>query len=200
MKSTLAHIDPISTQANLICWIFPIILTILPLSTNRFGCIGEEYCWCFLADRNNSPSWSGAFWVYACFYAWVWGALIGFFLFLLNLFSQRHYEVHCLVLSKLIGYPIIIFVCWIVASVHDVYLYFHSDSSIINNLPFDILFNCLPALQGTFTTALFIYFFLSSNSDKGSRVRIVPHSPIFPKKCNQQLLDDKYQGIVPISK
>lgn len=160
----------ISIQTHLVCWLFPIILTLLPLTTNRFGCVDEEYCWCFLADRKNSPSWTQLFWIYACFYFWVWAALIGYLVCFLYLLCQSrsdfNNQLHYFILRKLIGYPIIIFLCWSVTSVRDISFYIDPNNQIINSQPFSLLFNTLPGVQGTLTVSLFLISYFRSTFSK----------------------------------
>lgn len=36
---------------HLICWGLPLIVTLLPLTTNEFGNADDESTWCFIADR-----------------------------------------------------------------------------------------------------------------------------------------------------
>lgn len=145
-------------------WVLPVILVGLPLTTNTFGCYEDDECWCYLADRSDSPTWSISFWNYAAFYIWIWGALLFYVaIFITTLFvplKGNEIDVRKLILSKLIGYPIIITMCWSVASLHDIMLFANPTNSLNANDVFEIIFVCLPSLQGLLTSGLYVYFYM----------------------------------------
>ena len=47
----------INWYTHAFCWGFPLIVTMLPLSTNTFGNPDDESDWCFFGNGPNSPSW-----------------------------------------------------------------------------------------------------------------------------------------------
>lgn len=47
-----------TTRIHIICWGFPIITTLLPLTTNTYGnADADKEGWCFIGNRATSPSW-----------------------------------------------------------------------------------------------------------------------------------------------
>ena len=52
---------------HLICWTFPLIVTLLPLTTEYVGPY-NEWDWCYLQPGNSMTLWS--FWIIASFYIW----------------------------------------------------------------------------------------------------------------------------------
>ena len=52
---------------HMICWSIPLVVTLLPLSTEHVGPF-YEWDWCYLQAGNNITLWS--FWVIASFYFW----------------------------------------------------------------------------------------------------------------------------------
>lgn len=76
-----------------------------------------------------------------------------------KIFSNSSTEINrtrrWLIIKRLIGYPTIIIICWLPASVVDL-----SGISVYSNYPNLVLFTCLPALQGFLTGFLFLIIFL----------------------------------------
>lgn len=110
------------TNIYIICWGLPVVLALLPLSTNTYGASAAFFnCqWCFIADREDSPSWSLSFWAFASFFFWILLSLI-----LTSFFIVRVYfivknmadmpEISRYTLRKLVFYPLITLVCWLPA-------------------------------------------------------------------------------------
>jgi hypothetical protein len=160
----------LSLPIHLFCWLIPIFLTFLPLLTNRFGCLGEQECWCFIAKRSDTPSWSTLFWIYLTFYFWMWLAFFGYIIFLLLIWFQHlpganNSEVSIVIIKKLIGYPIIFLLCWFLPALHDIFLYTNI-SGRIETKTFLILFACLPSLQGVFTSLLYLITYLLAKENR----------------------------------
>jgi hypothetical protein len=160
----------ISWEFHFIGWIFPIILTLLPLTTNRYGVPGndDEVGWCFIDHRPSSPSWSTLFWMIFSFYIWIWLSEIffaGFAVYLIYILyikklilpSSRQYLLNALVL-----YPISSFFCWIFPCYDDIFHtsthHFidrhhphHHGTSIVTSLAY-----LLPLFQGFLTCLIFL--------------------------------------------
>ncbi len=67
------HKDLFSNSIIIICWTLPLILTLLPLTTNTYGVydpIVDDRGWCFIDDRRDSPNWTNLFWAIMSFYFW----------------------------------------------------------------------------------------------------------------------------------
>lgn len=153
-----------SIAAHLICWIVPAIVTLLPLSTNSYGCYDEDECWCFLKYKPAQPPWIIQFWYIFSFYFWVWGAYflyITLFIYMacrlkgMNAefgFSQRRIDS---VLSKMIAYPLTVLFCWFLTTYYDIVETASPKSSILSNNAFNISTSTVPCLQGFLTSLAF---------------------------------------------
>lgn len=183
----------ISLPVHLLCWIFPTLISLLPLTTNRYGCLpGESECWCFIADREDSPSWTGLFWVYML-YVWIWIALIAYFLFLCILSYYKvegsRIQVNSVIVRKLVGYPIILLISWSLISIQDLLIY--DSSKLIESQIYQILFVCLPGLQGFLTASLyFISFYLS----RKERILVMSNNI---QKLHPNLIQDILSFVIP---
>ena len=114
-----------------ICWGLPLLLTLLPLTTNRFGA-RHGANWCFIQNRADSPSWGIIFWVLMSFYAWI-GFCMLIILVLIFLISYHTLRFEAITaqlstgtrknsgVNKLWLYPAVILVCWLVPSFTDTY-------------------------------------------------------------------------------
>ena len=60
----------------ILCWFLPLLLVLLPLTTNTYGNEDGGYGWCFVSNRKDSPNWSNGFWVFMAFYFWIWAAIL----------------------------------------------------------------------------------------------------------------------------
>lgn len=151
-----------------ICFGIPVILTFLPLATNRYGCLGEEKCWCYIANRSDSPEWSSEFWYIAAFYFWVWSTLILYLFMVIYIYCkyQYHEEVAAknfkFVIFKLLGYPLVIAIAWLLPTVYDIIAQFDPDNQFIYRKAFDILSSAMPTLQGAFLALVFFVTRLKS--------------------------------------
>ena len=150
------------TYLHLICWILPLVLTLLPLSTNTYGNVDDDSRWCFVTELSTSPHWSELFWVIVSFYLGIWCAL------LLNCFyiSMILWKMYSMIkvpkaivetIHKLILYPIIIIVCWTVMSISDIYSA-SSEASVPKTMLWCLLNGIgtlLAGLQGFFFALIF---------------------------------------------
>jgi hypothetical protein len=84
----------ISWKIHFVGWVFPTLITLLPLTTNRYGVAGDNHGWCFIDRLDSSPSWSTLFWMIVSFYAWIWTSEVFFALFL-------SYLIYILYMKKL---------------------------------------------------------------------------------------------------
>jgi hypothetical protein len=160
----------ISWKLHLIGWTFPIILTLLPLTTNRYGVAGDNNGWCFIDRLESSPAWSTLFWMIISFYLWIWLSEIffaGFAVYLLYIHyiqklilpSGRQYLLNSLVL-----YPISSFFCWIFPCYDDIFYtltssnrhnFIDRESHRHDNISTYLAY-LTPLFQGFFTCFIFI--------------------------------------------
>lgn len=110
------------TMIHVICWGLPVVLTLLPLSTNTFGESSAFFNseWCFIAERDGSPAWSVTFWAIASFFFWILSSLFLTVFFLIRVYfiisrMMDMPEISNYTLQKLVFYPLITVVCWLPA-------------------------------------------------------------------------------------
>lgn len=122
-------IDRFSWQINFLCFFLPLLVTLLPLTTQQFGLQNEDTGWCFLKDRSNSPSWTLLFWTAVSFYLWMWGGMVLY----LILFSCVAYETYQIFsrnpnasnrktfyrIFVYFVFPLNVFLCWLPATLYD---------------------------------------------------------------------------------
>ena len=59
-----------------VCWGVPLVVCLLPFTTNMYGKFDDDSTWCFITSTSTSPSWGTLFWELFSFYIWLWLALI----------------------------------------------------------------------------------------------------------------------------
>jgi hypothetical protein len=159
------------TKIYVICWVVPLILTFLPLSTNQYGNPGENKGWCFLDTRKGSPNWTLSFWIVVSFYLWFYLAIVIYLILLWSVIcrlsvvygiiaeihgprtsSVAHYISRSLM--SLIWYPLIILVCWSPSALWDISEALHEAqwSTALDSRRL----NFFPASQGALTAMAFI--------------------------------------------
>lgn len=179
LRDPKTRTEPISLYTHIVCWLLPVLLTFLILSTNKFGCYdGEEECWCFIADRENSGKWLTQFWGIVSFYMWIWIALIGYccgFIYLLSVvpnIDEAKNRIRLVLARQLLGYPLIYVVTWTLNMVYDIHYHSHSSSDTLNSNSFQIALTCMPALQGALTGSLFLAFHITKFGVSQRRVHV----------------------------
>jgi hypothetical protein len=150
---------------HIFCWIWPLILSLLILTTNRYGCGGDEdICWCFIANRSNSPDWTQAFWTISAFYFWVWSSILIFTLvFFAALYQCRQYRKSSLhisvdevIIRTLLPYLLVLVICWIYPTIFDVAVAIDPNSILVTSHLSLLIASILPTLQGLLTGIIFI--------------------------------------------
>lgn len=144
-----------------VCWFVPLIVTLLPLSTNTYGEADDNSGWCFIADRPSSPTYGVLLWIILSFYLWVWLSI----LFILGVFIRTGYHLYQLnpvpppvknVYIKLGMYPLALILCWLPTSLDDTFAAVKGEyagfrgAAILNTMA-----NILPCLQGFLLSLIF---------------------------------------------
>lgn len=162
------------------CWIFPLILTLLPLTTNSYGNPGSTSGWCFL-DRSHSHRWTLTFWIFFSFYLWFYIAVFLYFLLLWSITYRLSFIYGTLAriqnrsedltisrikksIRKFIWYPLIIVLCWLPSALWDINEALDESSKMKSFFSRDwdsSYFNMFPASQGLVTSIAFF----CTNSD-----------------------------------
>eukprot|EP01038_Epipyxis_sp_PR26KG_P016425 gene16425-22396_t len=105
-----------------VCWGLPLLVSLLPLTTNTYGKVDENSVWCSISNRSDSPKYGEIFWVIFSFYIWLWISVFITILLLVSItFKLRRMAIIPQLIRKtvykLIIYPIILIICWTTASV-----------------------------------------------------------------------------------
>jgi hypothetical protein len=104
-------------QVQGLCWILPLILALMPLTTNIYSSGDPDLQWCLIAPRNNTPPAMTLFWAYASFFFWLlvcillmvyWGLMIQWRYWgsIASPIVRRTYE-------KVWLYPVALSLCWL---------------------------------------------------------------------------------------
>ena len=115
------------TYIHLFCWGWPVVLSLLPLSTSTYNNPDDESVWCFVADRRGSPEWTELFWIIFSFFFWIWLTMVvNLVQIILIVLKLRNMNVVTSVVKstvrKLIYYPLITLLCWTLNTVSNMYL------------------------------------------------------------------------------
>ena len=109
-----------------ICWGIPLLVTLLPLTTNTYGKTNEDAPWCFIGTRAGSPSWGILVWDLCSFFIWLWLVLIlnmwliTSIIYRLKTITNTNQIVNWQV-ANLCLYPIVAILCWTPATIIDVF-------------------------------------------------------------------------------
>jgi uncharacterized membrane protein YgcG len=152
---------------HFLCWGFPLLLTLLPLTTTDYGTFDGEDGWCFLRPRSSSPKWTFRFWLFAAFFAWVYIAITVFTIFIgyvayiaaspsgfLQTDSIISSTIHKAI-NKLIWYPVIILISWFVMTIYELWGGFYPNEHSLSDPTFMYFTFTLPLFSGLLTTAAF---------------------------------------------
>ena len=165
VNSTSSVAVPIFTYNVLfVCWGLPLVVTLLPLTTNSYGVYDGTTGWCFIKDRSDSPPWGSEVWTIFAFYFWFWVGLFLYFALIAYVsyeikYSKQDSFITPLVkraLEKLPWYPLNIIFCWGYTAVYDNMAQFNAEafptsflSSYFNNI--------LPCFIGILNSFSFLY-------------------------------------------
>jgi hypothetical protein len=102
---------------HLICWVFPLFLTFIPLTTVDYGNIEAHSQACVYVRRGDNAQWWVPFWAYTTFFGWLFLCI---FLMLawqtITYIKYRNSNMQGIVsrtYDKVYLYPIAMIVCWI---------------------------------------------------------------------------------------
>lgn len=104
-------------HSHIICWGIPLMLTLLPLTTSKYGTSSTNTQWCLLVRKHGSPDWTVKFWGYLSYFVWLFlciTLMIGMQLCLYIKF--RNSSIRAVVIQaydKVYLYPIAMSACWI---------------------------------------------------------------------------------------
>ena len=127
LYSVLAFKEPFGEHwaFHIVCWGFPVIVTLVPLTTSTYGTPGEVG-WCWIVNKDdNPPTWEPDLWYWLSFYLYIWVTMI--FITILSLrillligspdMRENTRTQFFQIFYKLLGYPVIIFICWLPSTI-----------------------------------------------------------------------------------
>lgn len=147
---------------KLFIYIFPLFVTLLPLTTNTYGLPDDDRGWCFIANRKSgSPKWGITTWEILSFYLWLWISILGIAaLFLMIFIRLRKLRTVSPAISKylyrMVLYPIILIVCWTIPTIEDICAASYEDChTLVGYEAMDVISKIFPPLQGFLLTVVF---------------------------------------------
>lgn len=158
----------IERWVHLLCWGFPFLLTVLPLTTTDYGTFDGEDGWCFLRPRTGSPKWTFRFWLFAAFFAWVYIAITIFLIFIVYVAyvvasPSGYLQTDSIITStirkavnKLIWYPVIILLSWFVMTIYELWGGFYPNENSLSDPTFMYFTFTMPLFSGLMTSTAFI--------------------------------------------
>lgn len=150
----------ISNNVHILCWGLPILVGLLPLTTNTYGNPDENIAnggWCFITATSTSPSYGNLLWYILSFYIWLW-LCIATMLVLLILVIVHVKENQPIIkdaLLKTFMYPVVFLICWIPSSIAD-FLSVADNTNDYTSQAVYFLGTDLPILQGFFLCLVFL--------------------------------------------
>ena len=149
----------INSKIHLICWVIPVVVTLLPLTNSTY--VGSG--WCYIVTDSHTPAWVKSFWYWIGFSGWVWLSLLFNFIIFIRITYYKHTlmtETRTIVdeiMNKLIVYPLIILFCWGIVTIQDTIR--SLNPQIVEYTHYDLVYKIigigLPVSQGLLTTILY---------------------------------------------
>ena len=153
----------ITVLVHVVCWGFPLLLSVLPFINATYGVPPLTNGWCFIVPYDGSYRWT-MFWYWFSYYAWLWSGIaintmlsLRILILAQSMRSEASKEKILAIFNKLIMYPIIFTLCWFVSCVSDTIEAYGYHVRYYNVLI--MISNFLSCVQGVLTTS---YFFISN--------------------------------------
>jgi hypothetical protein len=147
----------ISNQLSSICWGIPIIVTILPLSTVKYGLM--EGGWCYIKEGQHYK-WTLHLWYVVSYFGWLYSAIIVYVALIFYVYfyhlrdpSKSTTAPHIIaVVRKLLWYPIILLCTWCVNTIYLFWIVVEPNRNL-NTMGFVAML--IPLFSGFFTSIAF---------------------------------------------
>jgi hypothetical protein len=167
-----------------LCFGIPVVVTLLPFSTSTYGCVDDEPCWCFVKDTKDSPDWAMTVWYVVSFYMWIWaclllnvGLLVYSFVSVKTISHEVYKEKIQDLLVKLLGYPLVVLMCWSCLTMRDLIRALDPKFYIVTNEIYLNLSFILPCFQGLLATIVFVITHTSFRNYKINVEEVDPSRP-----------------------
>jgi hypothetical protein len=162
------RMEPRMMYVSLACWLGPLVVTLVPMSTSVEAWSDDSPGWCYYEPRSNMPHWTNAFWLFAGFYFWLCCVLFYLLVVVVSVSYKLFYQqagtfsAGRVIVRRIIGYPIIVIVCWTVTMIFQISQGLGTNLTISPDGAAGILFTYfLPTFQGALTAI----FFFTVNHD-----------------------------------
>lgn len=152
-------------KSIVVCVSLPLLVTLLPLSTENVGLRNPEGDWCYLVPRSGKPRATYSFWLLFSNYIWVWFTIVlMLFVFIGVSLKMRHSSSEFLqitiygALKKLAVYPTTTITVWMPISYCDTYYAVYREESphCWNTDSMNIACYGFPFLTGALTVFIFV--------------------------------------------
>jgi hypothetical protein len=104
-------------KMHLFAWGLPMILALIPITSNNYGSSNFDTQWCVLTRRGNNPYWLTQFWSYVAFFGWLFAciALMVTWQIMIS-YHFRNSPMKAVVkrtYDKVYLYPVVMIICWV---------------------------------------------------------------------------------------
>lgn len=147
---------------HIICWGFPLLTTLLPLSTNTIATPKQSSDWCFIGNRYDSPAWGILVWEILSFYLWVWLSIIFIIYLYIRMFMMLSNKnlIYSASISKpfwnLSFFPLVLIFTWGFTSIVDIHAALYPDASYLGQRVISIIGTSFAASQGFLNFIIFV--------------------------------------------
>ena len=125
----LNPIDIDSTFIQCACWGIPVILSLLPLTTDTFGNEDTDWGWCYIKSSSRSPEWTVSFWVSVNYFIHTVCVVLSILFIAMSVYKvvrlsnsvtdQDTLKKLSKNIVRFMWYPIISFICWLPEGIYD---------------------------------------------------------------------------------
>lgn len=133
MRFKTQHTKKMGRHFYITCFGLPILVTFLPFINSTYGY--QRGMWrCNAIPTSFAPASSQMFWLWFSFYAWIWAPMfvcllmtIAIFRTLVKARGTKNYELFLTTVVNYSGYPMIILLCWLPATITDTMTLVHPE-------------------------------------------------------------------------
>ena len=149
----------INHTVHIVCWIFPLLLTVLPFINSNYSTPRPNIDWCFIVPREKYINMT-LFWYWFSFYFWIWAAIFSSVI----MYAYLYFNMSKLVndntsklyknIWRLLKYPLITALTWSLSCLTDTFYVLGVDFPYVNVLT--LIGDSLACSQGALTGIYFL--------------------------------------------
>ena len=111
-------------------------MTLLPLINSTYGNTDDHGSWCFFVSNNENKQYIELMWVILSFYGWIISSIFIILFFIIHIYIKLSQMAIISsdkldTINRLVGYPIILIICWLPAAVTDIIELFQNHFSAL---------------------------------------------------------------------